>query len=78
MSPSLDPQASSSKHFAPYLLHIPRENESFRVPELFACAKLFDFDIRIVEEDPVSPFLIVELESDEHAKRITERCVLVK
>ncbi|CAG8511437.1 11645_t:CDS:2 [Acaulospora colombiana] len=54
----------------------------FRYPELQSVAELFDFQITLPEaeedRDTSRPFLIVELEKEDHARHLAKRCILVK
>ncbi len=78
----------SRPEWTPYLLHIIQEHATFRVPELYSCAQVHGFDIRIPvaerkagawDADEVGrPGLVVWLRSEEDARKIAERCVLVK
>lgn len=65
-----------------YLLHYAVVHADFRYPDLQSVCELFDFKVTLPEDeasrDPHLPFLIVELEEEEHARRIAQRCILVK
>jgi tRNA (guanine10-N2)-methyltransferase len=67
-----------------YLLHHAIAHPEFRLPELQSVAELYGFEstLKLPEKeedrDPKSPFLIVELEEEEHARQLAKRCVLIK
>ncbi|XP_046547438.1 tRNA (guanine(10)-N2)-methyltransferase homolog isoform X2 [Haliotis rubra] len=63
-----------------FLFHFASEHIEFKIPELKSIVSLLGFDITINEEklEKKNPFLVVELPSLEHAKRIMNRTVLVK
>ena len=67
----------SSSKMPLYLLRICLENLSFRLPSLYSIADLFNFDIRIVSEDPHRGVLVVELEKEEHVDHILDRGIQV-
>jgi len=64
----------------PYLVYFVQFHEDFRLPELEALAKLEDVKIKFNREEYSNdnPFFIVELESDEEAKRLIRRSILIK
>lgn len=59
-----------------YLIYFAQAHPSFRIPELESLAKLHDIPVDFLHHDEKNPFLIVKLQSDEHAKLILERSVL--
>ena len=65
-----------------YLLHFAVAHNDFRLPELSSISQLFDFEIGLPDDanDDHSkrPFMIVTLESDEHARFLAKRCVMIK
>lgn len=65
-----------------YLLHFAVAHNDFRLPELSSVSQLFDFEIGLPDDanDDHSkrPFMIITLESDEHARFLARRCVMIK
>ena len=65
-----------------YLLHFAVAHNDFRLPELSSVSQLFDFEIGLPgaanDDDPKRPFMIVTLESDDHARLLARRCVMIK
>jgi len=64
----------------PYLVYFVQFHEDFRLPELEALAKLENVNIKLNREEysNENPFFVVELESDEDAKRLIRRSILIK
>ncbi|CDO69224.1 hypothetical protein BN946_scf185042.g126 [Trametes cinnabarina] len=65
-----------------YLLVFAQVHEDFRIPELQSIAELHGFEIKFPDnpEDrkTARPFMVLGLESEEHAKLLARRCVLIK
>ena len=65
-----------------YLLYYAIAHAEFRYPELQSISELFNFGVSLPDEeeerDPNRPFLIVELESESHARDLAKRCILIK
>lgn len=65
-----------------YLFVFAQAHEDFRYPELQSISELHGFEIiflcPVEELDKTRPFLVLELESEEHAKLLARRCILVK
>ncbi|PCH43385.1 tRNA guanosine-2'-O-methyltransferase [Wolfiporia cocos MD-104 SS10] len=62
-----------------YLFAFAQAHEEFRIPELQSIAELHNFTIKFQSEVNVHrPFMILELESEEHARTLARRCILVK
>ncbi|KAF9520989.1 hypothetical protein BS47DRAFT_1378436 [Hydnum rufescens UP504] len=65
-----------------YVLHFALTHTAFRLPELLAVCECLAIDIRLPAEEEERavhrPFLVVKLESDEEARRLASRCILVK
>jgi tRNA (guanine10-N2)-methyltransferase len=63
-----------------YLIHFAQFHLPFRLPELDSLAKLEFVDLRYNPKDYSDdcPFLIVELENDEEARKLIQRSILVK
>jgi hypothetical protein len=65
-----------------YLLHIALTHTAFRLPELLAVCECLAIGIQLPAEEEERavhrPFLVVKLESDEEARRLASRCILVK
>ncbi|EJD52503.1 tRNA guanosine-2'-O-methyltransferase [Auricularia subglabra TFB-10046 SS5] len=51
----------------------------FRIPEVLSVAELHGIPIQIpYDADPMRPFMILDLESEEHARILARRCILIK
>ncbi|KAF9162886.1 hypothetical protein DFQ26_003129 [Actinomortierella ambigua] len=63
-----------------FLIQFAQQHEEFRLPELEALATIEDVEIIYNPEDYSleSPFLIVEIESEEKAARLLKRAILIK
>ena len=65
-----------------YLFVFAQVHEDFRIPELLSIAELHGFEInfpqRPEDRDTSRPFMILELESEEHARFLAKRCILVR
>ena len=65
-----------------YLFHFAQIHNDFRLPELASVSELFSIPYKLsdVEEgrDPSRPFMVIELESDDHARTLARRCILIK
>ena len=63
----------------PYLIVFAQAHDEFRLPELLSVAELHGFEITIPEDlDVKRPIAVVELESEEHARLLARRCILIK
>lgn len=65
---------------AQYVLQIAATHPSFRYPELFSAAALYDFPLKIVtpEADLYRACIVVELEDEAHVQLLADRCILLK
>ncbi|KAI8993886.1 tRNA guanosine-2'-O-methyltransferase [Trametes punicea] len=64
-----------------YLFIFAQVHEEFRIPELLSVSELYGFRIKFpddLEQRTSRPFMILELESEEHAKLLARRCILIK
>ncbi|GAW02478.1 tRNA guanosine-2 -O-methyltransferase [Lentinula edodes] len=65
-----------------YLVVFAQAHQEFRVPELESVAQLYNFKISLSDEpeerDPSRPFMIIELESENHVRLLAKRCILIK
>ncbi|KAI0665934.1 tRNA guanosine-2'-O-methyltransferase [Trametes maxima] len=65
-----------------YLFVFAQVHEEFRLPELLSVAELYGFEIKLPDnpEDRkiTRPFMVIELESEEHAKLLAKRCILIR
>jgi tRNA G10 N-methylase Trm11 len=63
-----------------FLVHFAQINEPFRLPELLALCDLFGIQMTYKPDaySPTSPFMVVSMASDEDAKKILSRAILVK
>ena len=66
-----------------YLFVFAQAHAEFRIPELLSIAELYGISIQFDEEDlsklDVSrPFMVRGLDSEEDAKKLARRCILIK
>lgn len=68
-----------SSMFSDYLVLFAQVHDEFRIPELLSVSELFKFKIGFPSKiDTSRPFMILSLESEEHAILLATRCILVK
>lgn len=65
-----------------YFIHFAVAHKEFRVPELLSVCECLGIEIELPEDpeerDIERPFLVVKLQSDEDALKLSQRCILVK
>ena len=65
-----------------YLFYFAHAHNAFRLPELKSIAELYGFQISLSQNpddrDPTRPCMVIELEEDEHARILANRCILIK
>ena len=64
-----------------YLFVFAQVHDDFRIPELLSVAELHGFEIGFpdgADRDTSRPFMILELESEEHARLLARRCILIR
>ncbi|KIM45389.1 hypothetical protein M413DRAFT_65987 [Hebeloma cylindrosporum] len=65
-----------------YLLHFAQAHDDFRLPELQSVAELYGITYslppREEDRDPTRPFMVIDLEDEEHARLLARRCILIK
>ncbi|KAK4444925.1 S-adenosyl-L-methionine-dependent methyltransferase [Podospora aff. communis PSN243] len=61
-----------------YLIRFSQSHETFRLPEIQALAVIEGVDLKVVSYSPDSPFCIVTLPSEDAAKRLIRRSILVQ
>ena len=62
-----------------YLVLFAQVHDEFRIPELHSVSELYKFKIGYPPKiDTSRPFMILSLESEEHALILARRCILVK
>ncbi|KAJ7188326.1 S-adenosyl-L-methionine-dependent methyltransferase [Mycena filopes] len=62
-----------------YLLIFAQSHSEFRIPELESVAQLHGFAISVpVDSDSSRPFMLLDLASEEHARLLAARCILIK
>ncbi|KAK6461722.1 S-adenosyl-L-methionine-dependent methyltransferase [Scheffersomyces coipomensis] len=61
-----------------YLIYFAQAYPNFRRPELESLADLYNIPLDLSHHDESNPFLIVQLENDDQARKIMERSVLSK
>lgn len=60
------------------MLLLAQAHEDFRVAELEALADLYGVNVDLSGHDPNSPFMVIDTDSVESAKRLVERAVLTR
>jgi len=65
-----------------FLFHFAQSHNEFRIPELESVAELNGFSVKFAEKaedrDPRRPFMVIELEKEEHVHILCKRCILIK
>ncbi len=61
-----------------YLLYLAQSHPNFRKAELESLANLYGINVDLSDHNEESPFMIVELENDEQARKLVKRAVLCK
>ncbi|GLB37683.1 putative RNA methylase family UPF0020 [Lyophyllum shimeji] len=65
-----------------YLIVFAQAHHEFRIPELQSVSELHGFAVILPlnpeDRDPTRPFMVIELEQEEHALILARRCILVK
>lgn len=70
---------SPSDTMSKYLIVFAQAHQEFRIPELESIAELYDFKISLPDErDLDRPYMVIGLESEDHARLLCKRCILVK
>ena len=65
-----------------YLFYFADAHNAFRLPELESIAELYGFPINPPQNpddrDPTRPYMVIDLEDEEHARILANRCILIK
>lgn len=65
-----------------FLLQFAQVHHDFRLPELQSVAELYGISYALpVDEkdcDPYRPWMIIGLQSEDHARTLARRCILIK
>ncbi|KAL0577032.1 hypothetical protein V5O48_004966 [Marasmius crinis-equi] len=62
-----------------FLFIFAQAHHEFRIPELESISELYGFKVVVPEDqDPLRPFMVLELESEDHARLLAQRCILIK
>jgi tRNA (guanine10-N2)-methyltransferase len=62
-----------------YLVLFAQAHDDFRLPELDSVSELYEFKYILSHaNDPRRPFMVIRLESEEHARLLARRCILIK
>ncbi|KAH8649944.1 S-adenosyl-L-methionine-dependent methyltransferase [Xylariales sp. PMI_506] len=61
-----------------YLIRFSQSHETFRIPEIQALAIVAGVDMKILHYDPLSPYCIVELPSEDAARTLMSRSILAQ
>ena len=71
--------SSSTSMPSDYLVLFAQVHNEFRIPELLSVSELYNLTIGLPPKiDTSRPFMILSLESEEHALILARRCILVK
>lgn len=61
------------------LIQFAQAHPDFRIPELLSVAQIYGFEVALPPNpDVMRPFMIVEVQQEEHARLLAQRCILVK
>lgn len=78
----LDNLTAGSRFAMRCLIIFAQAHNEFRLPELSSVAELNNFKVTLPENiddrDPTRPYMVVELEEEEHARILAKRCILIK
>lgn len=62
-----------------YLIVFAQIHHEFRIPELRSVAELHGISLSTLEDqDPCRPYMVVDLDREEHAQTLARRCILIK
>ncbi|KAK2467888.1 hypothetical protein APHAL10511_000183 [Amanita phalloides] len=62
-----------------YIILFAQAHNDFRLPELNSVSELYGINYTLsYASDPSRPFMTIELESEEHARLLAKRCILIK
>ncbi|KIL65842.1 hypothetical protein M378DRAFT_192147 [Amanita muscaria Koide BX008] len=62
-----------------YLIVFAQAHNEFRLPELSSVSELHGFTYTLADgSDPQRPFMVIHLASEEHARLLARRCILIK
>lgn len=65
-----------------YLIVFAQAHNEFRIPELRSVAELHGFKFSLPpspdDQDPSRPYMVLDMEDEEHARILAKRCILVK
>ena len=62
-----------------YIVLFAQAHDDFRLPELDSVSELYKFKYTLSHaSDPHRPFMVIQLESEEHARLLARRCILIK
>lgn len=65
-----------------YLIVFAQAHNEFRIPELKSVAELhgfrFSLPLTLGDQDPSRPYMVLDMEDEEHARILAKRCILVK
>lgn len=66
-----------------YLFVFAQSHDEFRIPELQSISELHGFTIGFRRYDDLQgavkrPFMILELEEEDHARLLAKRCILIR
>jgi tRNA (guanine10-N2)-methyltransferase len=61
-----------------YLVSFAQTHSEFRLPELQSIAELYGINYELENNDVEKPLMVILLESEEHARLLARRCILIK
>ena len=65
-----------------YLFYFADAHNTFRLPELESIAELYGFPMTLPQDpydrNPKRPCMVIQLEEEEHARILANRCILIK
>lgn len=66
-----------------FLFVFAQVHDEFRIPELLSASELYNIAITFPHDDPTKcdisrPFMVLGLDSEDHARILAKRCILIK
>lgn len=61
-----------------YLIYFAQAYPNFRQAELESIAQIYNIPVDLTHHDENSPFLVVQMQNDDHARKLIERSVLAR
>ena len=74
--------ASQATMVSQYLFVFAQVHDEFRIPELLSISELYDIEITFPADpqhlDVSRPFMVLGLQSEEDARTLAKRCILIR